>query len=984
VAGVDADEVLEASLISRGKVEAPQLSFGGGLEGLLNEPAHRSLYHPSVPQHTGEPPAARRYVRDPITSYDAAPTEERHAALRRDIRLVASLLGEELARAEGAEFLDLVGQIREVAKLERYENTQARSGGLADQLPSIPTGTALLLARAFAAYFQLANVTEQVHRAAELGRSRRAERTWLRDTLERIAEHGVDKDIVGATLAHLEFRPVFTAHPTESARRSVLSKLLDVAHLVQALGADPTPAEERRLVRRLRETILLLWQTSEIRVGRLRPEDEAQNILYYLSQLYDNAVPTLLEDLDDELFRHGIALDFSTSNLRFGSWVGGDRDGNPSVTPAVTSDVLLIQHELGFRKLLGLVDRLTQALSNSTAIVGISDELAASLHSDRVSLPEVHERYMTLNAEEPYRLKCSYIRQRLVNTRSRLAVGAQHVAGEDYADVEGLISELRLLRDSLARNRGEAVADGLLRGMGRLVRTFGFHVATLDIRENAEAHHRVLAEIFDRLGELQRPYAELDRSQRAALLRAELTGARPLGASRFTLSPGAATTYETFESVAAALDRFGDGVIESYVISMTEGVDDVLATVVLAREAGLMDPRACTARIGIVPLFERVAELRGSGALLDELLSDPAYRAVVAARGEVQEVMLGYSDSNKDAGITTSQWEIYRAQGALRDVAHRHGVSLRLFHGRGGTVGRGGGPSAEAILAQPEGTVGAFLKLTEQGEVISDKYNLAELARENLEAALAAVIESSLVHGSSPQSAPGSDRWFEPMEAVSSAAERAYRDLLANAGLAQYFMSSTPVAELNDLNLGSRPAYRPEAGTELKALRAIPWVFGWTQSRQIIPGWFGVGSGLAAARGGGAGKALEEMYAQWPFFRTFIGNVEMTLAKTDMDIARMYVQSLVEPGLHGIFRAIADEHDRTVAEILELTGEPSPIAARPLLQRTLAVRADYLRPVHYLQVELLGRHRSGSEEPDLRRALLITVNAIAAGLRNTG
>ena len=943
-----------------------------------------SLYDPSVVQDTGDWPEVRSYVRDPITSYDAAPTEERHAALRRDIRLVASLLGEELARAEGADFLDLVGQIREVAKLERSEGDQARSGGLAEQLPNIATGTALLLARAFAAYFQLANVTEQVHRAAELGRDRRAERTWLRETLDRVAEQRSDAENLGPALEHLEFRPVFTAHPTESARRSVLSKLLEVAHLVQGLGDDPTPAEERRLVRRLRETILLLWQTSEIRIGRLRPEDEAQNILYYLSQLYDSAVPTLLEDLDDELARHNVALSFSTSTLRFGSWVGGDRDGNPSVTPAVTTHVLLIQHELGFRKLLGLVDQLIQALSNSAAIVGISEALSASLQADRDLLPDVYERYMVLNAEEPYRLKCSYIRQRLVNTRSRMAAGTAHVPGTDYDGIEALIDELRLVRDSLAANRGEAIAEGLVRRIGRLVRTFGFHVATLDVRENAEAHHKVLREVFDRLGELEKPYGELDRSERCALLSGELSGARPLGASRFALSATAATTFETFESVAAALDRFGDGVIESYVISMTEGVDDVLATVVLAREAGLIDPRRGSARIGIVPLFERVAELRASGALLDELLSDPSYRAVVGARGDVQEVMLGYSDSNKDAGITTSQWEIYKAQGALRDVAHRHGIALRLFHGRGGTVGRGGGPSAEAILAQPEGTVGGFLKLTEQGEVISDKYNLAELARENLEAGLAAVIESSLVRRAPLHLGAGSERWFAPMEEVSSFAEGAYRKLLGNSGLSQYFMSSTPVAELSDLNLGSRPAYRPESGTDLAALRAIPWVFGWTQSRQIIPGWFGVGSGLAAARDHGAGPALEDMYARWPFFRTFIGNVEMTLAKTDMDIASMYVHSLVEPGLHSILREIAEEQDRTVAEVLKLTGEPSLIAARPLLQRTLAVRADYLRPVHYLQVELLGRHRSGADEPELRRALLITVNAVAAGLRNTG
>jgi len=937
-----------------------------------------------VQQATDHQTEVPRHVRDPITSYDALPTEERHAALRRDIRLVVSLLGEELARAEGPEFLDLVGQIRAVAKLEWSQELRAPTGGLAEQLPNIPTGTALLLARAFAAYFQLANVTEQVHRAAELGQARRAERTWLRDTLDRVSEHRIEGGDLGATLARLEFRPVFTAHPTESARRSVLSKLLEVGHIVQELGRQPTPAEERRLVARLRETILLLWQTSEIRVGRLRPQDEAQNVLYYLSQLYDSTVPTLLEDLDDELARHGIVLDFSTSALRFGSWVGGDRDGNPSVTPAITTEVLLIQHELGFRKLIGLIERLTQSLSNSTAIVDISGALWSSLESDRVLLADVYERYKGLDAEEPYRLKCSYIRQRLINTRARLAANAAHVPGEDYLNVDGLIDELRLLHDSLSTNRGEAIADGLVRRIARLVRTFGFHVATLDVRENAQAHHVVLGELYDRLGELDRPYAKLNRAERGAVLRTELRSTRPLGASRFALTPRAATTYATFESVAAALDRFGEGVIESYVISMTEGVDDVLATVVLAREARLIDALSGRARIGIVPLFERVTELRNSGALLDELLSDPSYRAVVASRGNIQEVMLGYSDSNKDAGITTSQWEIYKAQGALRDVAQRHGVALRLFHGRGGTVGRGGGPSAEAILAQPEGTVGAFLKVTEQGEVISDKYNLAELARENLEASLAAVIESSLVHSSSLGSQEAAERWYEPMEAVSSVAERSYRALLGDDGLAEYFMTSTPVAELSDLNLGSRPAYRPESGSELAALRAIPWVFGWTQSRQIIPGWFGVGSGLAAARDSGAGQALDEMYAKWPFFRTFVGNVEMTLAKTDMDIARMYVESLVDPSQHGIFQAIVDEHGRTVAEVLKLTGESSPIAARPLLSRTLAVRADYLRPVHYLQVELLGRHRSGSEEPELRRALLITVNAIAAGLRNTG
>lgn len=937
-------------------------------------------YDPGVAEDLVDPAGTRSRVRDPISSYDAAPTEERHAALRRDIRLVVSLLGEELARAEGDEFLELVEEVRALAKPEG-DGRGALS--LAEQLPQVPTRTALLLARAFAAYFQLANVTEQVHRGAELGQARRAEQTWFRETFDRVAESGLRPDAMVETLSGLEFRPVFTAHPTESARRSVLSKLLDVASHMRALADDPTPAERRRLVSHLRETILLLWQTNEIRIGRLRPIDEAHNVLYYLSQLYEHAVPTLLEDVDDELARRGLKLEFSTSPLRFGSWVGGDRDGNPSVTPEVTTEVLLIQHELGFRRLLALVDQLTQALSNSAALVGVSPELSASLEADRSVLTQVYERYSSLDAEEPYRLKCSYMRQRLLNTRARMAADRIHVPGDDYRDVNEFLDELRVLRDSLAANRGEAIAAGLVHRIAGLVRTFGFHVATLDVRENADAHHRVLAELYDRLGEIGEPYRQLDRRRRSVLLLAELRSARPLGASRLRLSDSGANVYGTFETVAAALDRFGEGVIESYIISMTEGIDDVLATVVLAREAGLVDCRGGLARVGIVPLFERVSELRESGRLLDELLSDPVYRSLVASRGEVQEVMLGYSDSNKDAGITTSQWEIYKAQTALRDVAHRHGVVLRLFHGRGGTVGRGGGPSAEAILAQPEGTVGGFLKLTEQGEVISDKYSLADLARENLEAGLSAVIESSLLH-TSPQAGVGSATWLEAMDSISVAAEGSYRGLLASCDFAEYFMSSTPVSELSELNLGSRPAYRPESGSDLGSLRAIPWVFGWTQSRQIIPGWFGVGSGLAAARSCGAAGALDEMYSQWPFFRTFISNVEMTLAKSDMDVAAMYVRSLVESSQHSIFDQIAEEHARTVSEVLRLTGESSLIAARPLLQRTLAVRADYLRPVHYLQVELLGRHRSGSDEPDLRRALLITVNAIAAGLRNTG
>ena len=693
----------------------------------------------------------------------------------------------------------------------------------------------------------------------------------------------------------------------------------------------------------------------------------------------------VLDEVDEELARFGVELDFASSPLRFGSWVGGDRDGNPFVTPELTTEILLIQHEVGFRQLFHLLDELIRALSNSTAIIGVTPELAASMEDDRRHLPDVYDRFIRLDAEEPYRLKCSYIRERLTNTRERMKDDTEHEPGRDYRHLEQFVAELALVSDSLSANRAGAVADGILRRTASLVATFGFGVATLDVREHSDKHHGALAPMFDRLGELDRPYAELSRAERTDLLHRELEGTRPLSFPDLVLGDEEEKTYRTFRTIAAGLDRFGDGVIESYIVSMTRGADDILAAVVLGREAGLMAARGTGTRIGFVPLLETVAELRASGELLDELLSDPTYRRMVSARGEVQEVMLGYSDSNKDAGVTTSQWEILKAQRSLRDVATSHGVALRLFHGRGGTVGRGGGPSAEAILAQPYGTVDTFLKVTEQGEVISDKYALASLGREHLEACLAAVIESSLLHLESRQPASVLDRWSGAMEVISDAAETAYRELLEVDDFARYFGDSTPVAELGQLNLGSRPAHRPGGNPDVRALRAIPWVFGWTQSRQIIPGWFGVGAGITAARSTGLGPLLAEMYAEWPFFRTFVANVEMTLAKTDLAIAHTYVEALVEPSLHHVFDRIADECGATVAAVLEITGESDLVTSRPLLKRSLETRDDYLRPMHHLQVELLGRHRRAEgSDPVLQRALLITVNGIAAGLRNTG
>ena len=473
------------------------------------------------------------------------------------------------------------------------------------------------------------------------------------------------------------------------------------------------------------------------------------------------------------------------------------------------------------------------------------------------------------------------------------------------------------------------------------------------------------------------------------MLANELLSRRPLFSGPAPLEGTQATTLGTFVAIREVLNHFGTSACETYIISMTKGTDDVLAAVVLAREAGLVDLSSRVARIGFAPLFETLDELRHAGDLFEELLSVPAYRELVRLRGDVQEIMLGYSDSNKDAGIAASQWGIHRAERQLRDVALRHGIQLRLFHGRGGSVGRGGGPTHDAVLAQPYGVLNGSIKLTEQGEVISDKYLLPSLARENLELLLAAVLEATLFHAK-PWVAPEKlDRWNDTMDTVADSSHVAYRALVDDPNLPAYFTSSTPVTELANLHMGSRPAKRVTGDDGITTLRAIPWVFGWTQSRQIVPGWFGVGTGLVAAREAGHGDDLRQMYREWTFFSTFINNVEATLSKTDLTVAREYVQRLVDPSLHYLFEHIVDEYQRTVEQVLWVTEKDSLLADQPTVVATQATRDHYLRPLQLLQIQLLERVRAeraaGQVVDDVaQRALMLTINAVATGLRNTG
>ena len=882
-----------------------------------------------------------------------------NTSLRNDVRKLADLLGQTLARQEGDELLSLVEAVR----------LSVREGKQDEVLGKLTDAQTVSLVRAFSNYFNLANVAEQVDRTKVLAEQRKTIGSWISRTIDRIlkvqeATKDFDKKELQEWLDNFSVRPVFTAHPTEAARRSVLSKMTTIAQLLEQPDS-PTKSE------RLAETIDLLWQTDELRLGRPEPLDEAVNSIYYLDELLQDTVPEVLASFANEVKRLGVELSPNAKPLSFGTWIGGDRDGNPNITADVTKSAILLQNSHFTRAINRHLDELRQALSISTKLAGVTKELEKSLAEDLEKLPEIEARYRRINVEEPYRLKATAIGHKLLLTQARHASGLPHFSGRDYKNTAELLQDFEIMHASLLANNGELIANGLLNRIYRTISAFGLTHATMDIREHSGVHRNLLTQIYGQLSGNQ--ISEALKSQDKKEIK--------------NLDEGGKKCFDTFVTINELIDRFGSEVIESYIISMTKSAEDVLIAALIAKHAGLLslDDKKSFAKIGFVPLLETVAELRAAGEILDTLLSDKNYRQIVSLRGDLQEVMLGYSDSNKDAGITTSQWEIHKAQRKLRDIAIKHGVKLRLFHGRGGSVGRGGGPTYDALIALPWGSIDGHIKMTEQGEVISDKYGLPALAKENLELTLAAALEATILNRKPRQAAGDLNSWNECMDLISDNAFTAYRKLVDDPDLPAYFYQSTPVEQLGNLFLGSRPSRRPDAASGLDSLRAIPWVFGWTQSRQIVPGWYGVGSGLKAAREAGKTELLQTLLKEWHFFKTFISNVEMTLAKTDLEIAERYVKSLVDPSLHRIFDQIKIEFELTVKELLLMTGESEILGNQPILARTLQVRDTYLAPIQLLQVSLLAKVRNQKQvDPVLTRALLLTINGVAAGLRNTG
>jgi phosphoenolpyruvate carboxylase len=918
-----------------------------------------------------------------------------------DIRLLGRILGDVIRVQEGPEAYELVEQIRKLSVAFRRDADHEADKALKKLLKSLPGDRAVSVIRAFTYFSHLANLAEDRHHIRRRAIHERAGHTQegsIDVALQRLRWAGITPRSISDMLATSYVSPVLTAHPTEVQRQSILDAERDIAHLlterdaikaraaaVNAAKDALTPKELAANELQMRARVMQLWQTRLLRFTKLTVADEIENALSYYEATFLREIPKLYAELEQALPGQPIA-----SFLRMGQWIGGDRDGNPNVTAPTLEHALTRQCDVALRHYLTEVHFLGGELSLSAMLVPFGPDMLALAERS----PDNNEH----RQDEPYRRALTGMYARLAATLKKLTGGdaARHAVAPQnpYDSAEDFLADLRTIEASLRSHHAEAVAAQRLHPLIRAVEVFGFHLATVDLRQSSDQHEEVVAELLT-TARVEKNYSQLDEHAKQALLLGLLNDARPLRVPGAAYSGHTLSELAIFDTAQRMLRSFGREAIRHYIISHTETVSDLLEVLLLQKEMGLLrgtlDAQAHNDLI-VVPLFETIEDLRNAAPIMRDFYALPGVAALIQRSGGEQDIMLGYSDSNKDGGIFTSNWELYRAEIALVELFDKlkgsHGITLRMFHGRGGTVGRGGGPSYQAILAQPPGTVRGQIRLTEQGEVIGSKYANPEIGRRNLETLVAATLEATLLQPTKPATRAFLDAAAE----LSEASMGAYRALVYDTpGFTDYFFGATPLKELTQLNIGSRPASR-KALQKIEDLRAIPWGFSWGQCRLTLPGWLGFGSAVAAfldkpdaAERKAALALLQKMYRQWPFFRTLLSNMDMVLAKSDLALASRYSELVSDTRLRKkIFSTIEAEWHRTADALTQITGEKNRLASNPALDRSIRHRFPYIDPLHHLQVELIRRYRAGLADERVQRGIHISINGIAAGLRNTG
>jgi phosphoenolpyruvate carboxylase len=932
---------------------------------------------------------------------DVAQAAQKNQPLVDDVRLLGRILGDVIREQEGKDAYERVERIRQLAVAYRLKRDKGAGRALDRLLMGLSGDHTVSVIRAFSYFSHLANIAEDRHhlrRRAIHERQGHLQEGSLGMAFDRLARRGVPAEQIAATLNHAFISPVLTAHPTEVQRKSILDAERAIAELLAARSAAASARELAENEALLRARVTQLWQTRMLRNAKLTVDDEIENALSYYRATFLAQIPILYREIEEALPGHAIA-----SFFRMGNWIGGDRDGNPFVSAATLETAFARQSETALRHYLTQVHELGAELSNSATLQSITPAMQrlADASGDR----SAHR------ADEPYRRALIGIYARLAATLHALTgtEALRHAVAPSapYATAAELLADLRTIQASLASHHAEALVRPRLAPLLRAVQVFGFHLATVDLRQSSDKHEAVVAELL-RVARIEADYSTLDESARRTLLLGVLNDARPLrvveSARVDAYSEASRHELDIFETAAEMLRRFGPEALRHCIISHTESVSDLLEVLVLLKEAGLLrgtlDDGAVTALI-VSPLFETIGDLRSAALIMREYYALPGVAALLQRSGAEQDVMIGYSDSNKDGGAFTSNWELYCAEIALvalfKELGASHAITLRLFHGRGGTVGRGGGPSYQAILAQPPGTVNGQIRLTEQGEVIASKYAQPDIGRRNLETLVAATLEATLLQPT--RGAP--KRFHEAARAISEASMAAYRALVYETpGFTDYFFSATPIREIAELNIGSRPASR-KASRSIEDLRAIPWSFSWGQCRVALPGWYGFGLGIEAYLAAGAREEdgagnrsarlalLRRMAVEWPFFATLISNLDMVIAKSDLAIAARYAGLVEDRRLaRRIFARIEAEWERTSAALTLITGEPNRLASNPALARSIEHRFPYLDPLNHLQVELMRRYRASRKNDAglerVQRGIHISINGLAAGLRNTG